>query len=421
MRSIDTLVIGGGQAGLAMSQCLVQAGVDHVVVERGRIGERWHSERWPSLRLLTPAWQTRMPGHRHTGPGAEAFMTMPEVLGFLDEYARARRLPIETGCTVLDVSPYHDGFVVHTSHDTWRARAVVIATGHCDAPSVPAWATQVSPDLHQLAPSQYKGPGSVAPGAVLVVGASASGVQIADELQRAGRDIVIAVGRHLRMPRRYRGRDILAWMEVMGLLSQPLTDTHAPEAARRQPSLQLVGDRTPRTLDLGVLHARGALVVGHLRAIAGHLATFDDDLLATTVAADAKLAMLLSRIDAFIASRGRAVVPAEPFEPLWPRFTEAPRSLDLRALGVSSIVWATGFTRRYPWLRVPGALDDRGELAHDGGVFRRPGLYTIGMQFQRRRNSAFIDGVGRDAHELVQHLARTLRAGTRPSHLGVAS
>ncbi len=423
MRSIDTLVIGGGQAGLAMSHCLALHGIDHVVVERGRVGERWRSERWPTLRLLTPAWQTRLPGHRHPGPHAEAFMTMPEVVQFLDDYASVRRVPVEADCSVLDVSPRVDGYIVHTSRDTWRARSVVIATGHCDAASIPSFARHVSSDIHQLSPSQYKGPGSVPAGAVLVVGASSSGVQIADELQRAGRDVVISVGRHLRMPRRYRGRDILAWMEAMGLLSQRLTDTPSPVAARRQPSLQLVGDRVPRTLDLGILHDRGALVVGHLQSVSGHVARFDDDLLATTVAADAKLATLLARVDAFIATLPRAVVPAEPFEPLWPRFADAPRLLDLRALGVSAIVWATGFVRRYPWLHVPGALDEQGELVHEGGVMRRAGLYALGLQFQRRRNSAFIDGVGRDAEELAHHLALGLgaAAGGHAHREGVAS
>ena len=405
MRTIDTLIIGGGQAGLAMSHCLAGHGIDHVVIERGHIGERWRSERWPTLRLLTPNWQTRLPGHQYAGRDAEGFMSMPDVVELLDGYARTGRLPVQTNCAVHDVSPQPGGFVVHTSHDTWRARSVVIATGHCDTPLVPECARHVSPDIHQLTPSRYRGPHTMPAGGVLVVGASSSGVQIADELLRAGRDVAIAVGRHLRMPRRYRGRDILSWMDAMGLLRQPLRDTPAPEAARRQPSLQLVGDAVPRTLDLGVLHDRGALVVGRLSAMRGHVATFDEDLLATTVAADAKLATLLARIDVFVASLGRRVVAAEPFEPLWPRFTDAPRELDLRALGISTIVWATGFTRRYPWLRVPGALDARGQLRHDEGVMRPPGLYVIGLQFQRRRNSAFIDGVGLDALELAQHLA----------------
>lgn len=421
MQRIDTLIIGAGQAGLAMSQSLTSLGVEHVVLERGDVAERWRSERWPALRLLTPAWQTRLPGHRYTGRAPESFLAMPDVIAMLDGYARSRSLPVLARRTVLDVAPAGGGYVVHTSRETWRARTVVIATGYCDAPLLPDAARDVPCNIHQVVPADYRGAASLPGGAVLVVGASSTGVQIADDLIRAGRQVVIAVGRHLRMPRRYRGRDVLAWMEAMGLLRQRIDDTASPDAARRQPSLQLVGDVAPRTLDLGVLHDHGALVVGRLSGFNGTIARFDDDLLATTVAADAKLAMLLARIDAFIACQRRTVVAAEPFAPLWPRFVDAPRELDLCAHGVSTIVWATGYTRRYPWLRVDGALDWRGDLAHIGGLLRPTGLYTIGMQFQRRRNSAFIDGVGLDAQEIAQHIAAGLRALPHPLMQGVAS
>lgn len=421
MRRIDTLIIGAGQAGLAMSQSLTSLGIEHVAVERGAIGERWRSERWPALRLLTPAWQTRLPGHRYTGRAPESFLAMPDVIAMLDEYARARSLPVLTRRTVLDVTSAGTDYLVHTSHETWLARSVVVATGYCDAPLLPDAARDVPCNIRQVVPADYRGAASLPSGAVLVVGASSTGVQIADDLIRAGRDVVIAVGRHLRMPRRYRGRDVLAWMEAMGLLRQRIDETASPDAARKQPSLQLVGDVEPRTLDLGVLHDKGALVVGHLSGFNGTIARFDDDLLATTVAADAKLAMLLARIDAFIGCLKRTVVAAEPFVPLWPRFVDAPRELDLCAHGVSTIVWATGYTRRYPWMRVHGALDARGDLAHVGGFLQPRGLYTIGMQFQRRRNSAFIDGVGLDAREIAQQIAADLGAHPLASFHGVAS
>src|SRR5215212_4602563 len=216
MKSTDVVIVGAGQAGLAMSRCLAAAGVDHVVLERRDIAERWRSERWDSLRLLTPNWLTRLPGWRYEGPDPNGFMTMPEVVRFLGDYAKSFSSPVHANTTVQSITSHEGGYRVATDAGVWTARSVVVATGHCDRPLVPAAASRLSTRVHQLTPPEYRRPEDLPEGGVLVVGASASGVQIAEELRRSGREVVLAVGRHVRVPRRYRGRDIMWWLDRAG-------------------------------------------------------------------------------------------------------------------------------------------------------------------------------------------------------------
>jgi putative flavoprotein involved in K+ transport len=405
MQRVDTIVIGGGQAGLAMSRCLRDHVIEHVVLERGRVAERWRSERWDSLRLLTPNWQSRLPGYRYAGGEPDSYMTMPEVVNYLEGYARSFGAPIEERTTVVSVEPLGGGYLVVTERGGWEAHNVVIATGYCDVPFVPTLATALPPDVAQVVPTRYRDPGELPEGGVLVVGASATGVQLADEIHASGRPVTLAVGHHTRLPRRYRGRDILWWLDAMGLFDETGDDVYDLEISRRQPSLQLVGRPDHSTLDLPLLERRGVRLVGRAVGVDGARVSFADDLVAHTAGADVRLARLLVRIDAFAASAGleSQVGPAEPFQPfLWP--APAPEAIDLRAEGIQTVVWATGFTRHYPWLRVP-VLDGRGELRHAGGVTPAPGLYALGLSFQRRRKSTFIDGVGDDARELAEHIA----------------
>jgi putative flavoprotein involved in K+ transport len=405
MQRIDTIVVGGGQAGLAMSRCLRDRGIEHVVFERGRVAERWRSERWDSLRLLTPNWQSRLPGYRYAGGEPDSYMTMPEVVGYLEGYARSFGAPIEESTAVVSVEPVDGGYRVATQRGSWEARNVVIATGYCDVPFVPSLAAALPPDVAQVVPTRYRNPRELPEGGVLVVGASASGVQLADEIHASGRPVTLAVGRHMRLPRRYRGRDILWWLDAMGLFDETGDDVYEIEVSRRQPSLQLVGRPDRATLDLPLLEGRGVRLVGRAIGVNRALVSFADDLVAHTAAADVKLAQLLARIDAFVASAGleSEVGPAEPFQPfLWP--APAPEAIDLRSEGIRTVVWATGFRRQYPWLKVK-VLDERGELRHTGGVTPAPGLYALGLSFQRRRKSTFIDGVGDDARELADHIA----------------
>jgi putative flavoprotein involved in K+ transport len=270
-------------------------------------------------------------------------------------------------------------------------------------------ARQLDPDVVQVVPSRYRNPRQLPEGGVLVVGASSTGVQLADEIHASGRPVTLAVGRHTRLPRVYRGRDILWWLDAMGVFDESVGEVFDLASSRAQPSLQLVGRPDRATLDLPVLEARGVRLVGRLVGAEGSRVSLADDLVARTVAADARLARLVQRIDVFAARTGldAEVGPPEPFRPfLWP--ADAPTGLDLHAEGIRTVVWATGFRRLYPWLKVP-VLDERGEIRHEGGVTAVPGLYVIGLYFLRRRKSSFIDGVGGDALELTAHLAAQLR------------
>jgi putative flavoprotein involved in K+ transport len=403
MKRTDTIIIGGGQAGLAMSRCLTDEGIDHVVLERGRVAERWRSERWDSLRLLSPKWHTRLPGFRYQGADRDGFMTMPEVISYFERYAKSFSAPVQDETTVLGVERAERGYRVRTDQGDWETPNVVVATGHSDVPFVPKVASGLSSAFHQVVPSHYKNPEQLPSGGVLVVGASASGIQLAQEIHRSGRPVTLAVGQHTRIPRRYRGRDIAWWLETSGMLDERADRSFNLESARRQPSLQLVGTPDHRTIDLGVLQEEGVRLAGRLDSADGARVGFRDDLHRNMDAAEHKLDKLLERVDAFIdetrmaatASDRRSLIAAE----------DAPTELNLRDAGIASVLWATGYRRRYPWLNVP-VLNIRGEIIHDAGVTQAAGIYALGLNFQRTRKSSFIDGVGNDARVVAEHITQ---------------
>ena len=403
MHATETIIIGGGQAGLAMSRCLTDRGVEHVILERGRVAERWRSERWDSLRLLTPRWQSRLPGWRYRGPDPDGFMTKSEVVTYLDEYARSFRAPLHTGVAVTRVHGRGDSFEVQTDAGGWVSSNVVIATGYCARAAVPAFAADLAGDIDQLVPTQYRNPQQLRAGGVLVVGASATGIQLASEIARTGREVILAVGSHIRMPRHYRGRDIMRWLDEMGVLGETTDQVPDIDASRRQPSLQLIGSEAGGALDLQVLQERGVRIVGRVTGASGHRAYFSDDLADAIGHADRKMHGMLDRIDLHLSRlRLTRAFPVEP-RPRSVAVPTAPRAVNLRDRGVNTVVWATGYRREYPWLHIP-VLDAKGEILHRGGVTPRPGLYVLGLQFMRRRNSAFLDGVGADAADLTEHL-----------------
>jgi putative flavoprotein involved in K+ transport len=400
MHAVETLIVGAGQAGLAVSRCLTAQGADHVVVERGRIAERWRSSRWDSLRLLTPNWMSRLPAWSYCGPDPDGYMTAPELAGHLEDYAGSFAAPVHGNTTVELVEASGGALRVITDQRTWLARNVVVATGTENRPWVPPAASGIDPAIHQLTAGCYRGPDQVPGGGVLVVGASASGAQIADELRRAGRTVVISAGRHARLPRCYRGRDILWWMDQAGVLGQTIDQVHDARSARRAPSLQLSGRGRPVGLD--ALAASGVRLAGRLVAADGHRLSFADDLPATIGGAQARMERLLRTIDGYLARRGGE--DAGPADPL-PPFTApaSPLELDLRRAGISTVIWATGYQPAYPWLRLP-VLDRHGQIAHSRGVTSVPGLYVLGLKFQYRRNSTFIDGVASDARFVAAHV-----------------
>jgi len=401
MRLIDTVIIGGGQAGLALSRLLTKAGHDHVVLERGRVGERWRSERWDSLALLTPNWANRLP-HDDAPVDPDAYTSRSDFVATLERYARSFGAPLRERTTVTAVARAGTGFRVGTDRGDWAADNVVVATGDCAVPVVPWFAT--SAPVEQVHASRYRSPATLAPGGVLVVGAGPSGHQIADELARAGRSVVLAVGRHARIVRRYRGRDIWAWLDELGELSRSFEDLPAHARHRPRPALPLDGREGGRTIDLGVLADAGVRLAGRLEGFAGGHALFGPGPGADIADADARLARLLARIDEHIAARPDrdAFPPAERVSA-----TPAPSpfpALDLPAAGVSAIVWATGYRRHFPWLRIPDVAGDDGGIVHDRGRTAVPGLYVLGMRWQSRMTSHQIGGVGPDAAVLAAHI-----------------
>ena len=407
MTRTTTVIIGAGQAGLAMSRCLSDLGIEHVVLERGKLAQRWRSHSWDSLRLLTPNWMTRLPGFQYDGHDPDGFMSVAELIAFLERYAVSSAAPVLTDTAVQSVERSGHGFRVVTNRSVWSASSVVVATGYSDLPAVPAARRGVAPSVRQMVPSDYRRPEQLAAGGVLVVGASSTGVQLADEIQRSGRQVTLAVGRHTRLPRRHRGRDILWWLDQLGVLSQGADAVHDIERSRHQPSLQLVGRPDHSSLDLAVLHDRGVRLVGRVRDIDGHRVALDDDLVVTTAAADFKMAEILTRIDQFIATTGIAAESPEPFKPTWPLAADTRDKLDLRDARIDTVIWATGYRRAYPWLRVP-VFNAHGEITHKGGVTPEAGLYVLGLNFQCRRNSSFIDGVGDDAWVIAQEIAQSM-------------
>lgn len=402
----DVVVIGAGQAGLAMSHCLSAHGIDHVLLEKGAIGNRWRAERWASLRLLTPNWMTRLPGFAYEGSDPDGFMMKDEVVGFLNRYARSFTAPVREFTPLTALRRDGSGYLIDTGDSTIRARAVVIATGACDRPNLPGWAAHLDPGIAQVTTETYNHSGDLDDGPVLVVGGSATGVQLAEELRKTGRDVTLACGSHVPLPRAYRGRDVMAWMDVAGLLSEPRDPSIAPARAMSQPSLQLVGSTPPRDVGLDRLRSLGVRVVGRALGATGSGLQLSGTLNAEIARGEARRARLLGRIDAYISAHG-IDAPRTCTPRVRPEFGADPRRLDLAGEGIRSIVWATGFRRDYSWLRLP-ALDARGELIQTGGVANLPGLYAMALPFMRRRNSTFIDGVGADARDLANHICRHL-------------
>ncbi len=400
------VVVGAGHAGLAVSHCLAARAIDHVVIERGEVAHTWRTERWESLRLLTPNWQTRVPGLAYDGDDPDGFMTMAEVVAFIERYARLVAPRLETRTAVESLARSGEGYEVTTDRGVWRCSAVVVASGGCNLPRVPAVAAALSGAVEQVTPMDYARPDALPGGGVLVVGASASGVQIADEVHRSGRPVTLAVGEHVRVPRTYRGRDILWWMDRTGLHDERYDEIDDIARARRLPSPQLVGTPERATLDLNALTGRGVRLAGPLVGFADGKARFSGALRNKCTLADLKQGRLLDAIDEWIAGNGRdgEFEPPRRFEPTRLE-DDPPLALDLARQGVRTVIWATGYQPDHSWIDLP-VFDRKGRLRHDGGVVTgSPGLYRIGLNVLRRRKSSFIHGIGDDARDLTDHLA----------------
>ena len=380
------------------------------MLERGEVANSWRRERWDSLRLLTPNWQSRLPGLRYEGPDPDGYMTVPEVTEFIERFAKVSRAPVRTGTNVTSVRRTDDGYRVTTDRGELSCQTVVIASGACNQPSVPRLKDGVPASVEQLTPFDYRDPAKLPDGGVLVVGASATGVQLAAEIRRSGRPVTLSVGEHVRLPRTYRGRDVLWWMDSAGVWDQRYDEVEDLTRARRLPSPQLVGTPGRTTLDLNALTALGVELVGRWAAVRDGKALFSGGLRNVFSLADLKMNRLLGTFDEWAEANGRDAEVAAP-----ERFarTAMPSStrlqLDLTSGEIRAIVWATGFRPGYGWLDVP-VVDAKGHLRHDGGVVDSPGLYALGLPVLRRRRSTFICGIEDDAREVIEHLARYLAA-----------
>lgn len=406
------MVIGAGHAGLAASHFLSQHSIDHIVIERGEVANTWRTERWDSLRLLTPNWQSRLPGFEYDGDDRDGYMTMPEVIGFIDGYARQVDAPLMTNTRVTSVRPNSEGYEVVTDDGIWTGPTVVLATGGFNLASVPAVAEAVPGAVENVAPLEYRRPGSLPEGGVLVVGASATGIQIAEEVHASGRPVTLAVGEHVRLPRVYRGQDIMWWLERTGVLDERWDEVDDLVRARNIPSPQLVGTPERKTLDLNSLTDQGVRLVGRVAGIVDGTAQLSGSLRNLCNLADLKMNRLLDTIDDWVGANGLEgeVGPPHRFEPT--RVVKSPPiSLDLGDRSISTIIWATGFRPDYSWLHAR-VLDRRGRLRHDAGVVTdAPGMYRIGLNMLRRRKSSFIHGAEDDARDLVDHLAAYVGVG----------
>ncbi|HUW15881.1 MAG TPA: NAD(P)/FAD-dependent oxidoreductase [Actinomycetes bacterium] len=399
---VEALVVGGGQAGLAMSEHLSRCGVAHLVLERNRIAERWRSERWDSLVANGPAWHDRFPGLEFSDIGPEEFASKERVADYFVDYAEKIAAPIRCGVEVTSArrNVGRPGFRVETSEGSIDARFVVAATGPFQRPVVPA----IVPDdagLMQIHSSGYRNPSQLPEGAVLVVGAGSSGVQIADELLRAGRRIYLSVGPHDRPPRRYRGRDFVWWLGVLGKW-----DEETPPQGKEHVTIAVSGAHGGHTVDFRDLANRGMVLVGRTRSLEGGALRFSADLADNLAHGDDNYLSLLDEADAYVTRNGIDLPDDPDARALGPTpgcVSDPILELDLASAGVTSIIWATGFTVDYSWLQVD-ALDVNGRPSHRRGVSSEPGVYFLGLPWLARRGSSFIWGVWHDAAYVADHI-----------------
>jgi putative flavoprotein involved in K+ transport len=385
-----------------MSRCLAERAIDHVVLERGEIADSWH-RRWDSLRLLTPNWMSRLPDYRYEGDDPDGYMNMPEVIDYLRTYAARIQAPVECHTEVTAVRTGGDGYLVATADGEWSCRAVVLASGPYNRAEVPALAERLPGSVMSLAPTEYRNPGELEDGNVLVVGAAATGVQLAEEIHRSGRPVTLAVGHHVRLPRVYRGMDVMWWLDAAGILDERHDEVDDIERARHVASFQLVGSPSRGTVDLNRLQELGIRLVGRFAGLTDDgKVQFSGSLPNVCALADLKLGRLLNTLDDWATENGLDQ-EAEPPERFLPTDLPADPPLMLSTKEFKTILWATGFRSDYPWLHLP-VLDTKGRVIHEGGVTPAPGLYQMGSTFLRRRKSTFIDGVGDDARELVDHM-----------------
>jgi putative flavoprotein involved in K+ transport len=405
---VDVAVIGAGQAGLATSHELACAGVEHLVLERERVGASWHG-RWDSFCLVTPNWSVRLPGGEYGGDDPDGYLPRDGIVGFLEGYAATFAAPVRPGVDVTSLEPVADGFVLRTSDGDLRARSVVVATGAYQRPHRPSGASTLPPDLPQLDAEGYQNPSSVPSGAVLVVGSGQTGCQIAEELNASGRDVFLSCGRAPWAPRRLGDRDIVWWALETGFLDQRATSLPDPRA-RLAANIQNSGARGGHDLHYRTLRAAGVTLVGHFLGAEGRRARFAPDLAQSIAWGDDRYRELMDLVRTTVAERGLPLPDIPEPEPFDPR---APEDLDLSGFGAA--IFAGGFRPDYGrWVQVPGAFGDLGFPVHvDGESTVAPGLFFVGVHFLRTRKSSLLCGVGEDAALVARRISARHGAPSR--------
>jgi putative flavoprotein involved in K+ transport len=401
---VETLIIGGGQAGLAMSHMLAKRGRPHLVVERSRIAERWRSERWDGLHFQFPNWSIKLPDFPYAASDPDGFATKQAVLKYIEAYADFVKPPLRAGVAVTRLRRHSsgNGFVAETTAGQIESDNVVVATGPYQRPKFPDLLRDYK-DLFQVHAANYTSPDQLPPGAVLVVGSGASGAQITEELMRAGRRVFLSVGRHRRVPRRYRGRDLMWWLYTLG------RDKMTAEERGPDRLLPLItGAYGGHTVDLRQYAADGATLLGHLAGANGSVLQFASDIVENIRQGDASYNFFLGMADAHVASAGLDM-PADPAAharlPKPAGIETPPLQLDLRAENVNAVIWATGYALDFGWIDMPAIKED-GEPIHHHGIAEIPGLYFIGLQWLSKMMSSFLSGVGDDAARLADHIAK---------------
>lgn len=400
----NTIIIGGGQAGLAMSYFLTQQGREHIILERNqRVAESWRG-RWDSFTLVTPNWQLQMPGYPYQGEDPEGFLTRDEVVQYLEEYVEMFNPPLRFGVevTAVERQEQEDGYVVRTTKGTFRAENVVVAVGTFQHPDIPTFNQNVPEEIHQLHSSEYVNPESLPGGPVLVVGSGQSGCQIAQELNESGRQVYLSTGSATRLPRRYRGKDGMWWADKLGITTQTVDDLEDP-AERFNPNPQVSGKDGGQDINLHAFARNGIQLLGHVDDIQGQKAILAPDLHENLARADQFAAQFYKGVDKFVQKAGLDV-PEESVAELDHGYDqEEIGELGLDEAGIKTVLWATGFDWDYSWVK-PATFDDFGYPVQRRGVTDSPGLYFLGLHFLYNRISALFYGVGDDAEHIAKHM-----------------
>jgi len=393
-----------------MSQCLSECSVDHVVLERGEIANSWKHERWDSLKLLTPNWQSRLPGYCYNGDEPDGYMAMPELISFIEKYARQISAPVKLETRVTSVSIGGGKYQVATTQGNWQCDSLVVASGACNQAQIPTVAEAAPASIKMITPIDYRNPEQLPQGGVMVVGASATGLQLAEEIHRSGRPVTLTIGEHVRLPRTYRGKDILWWMDALGILDERYDEIDDIVRGRNIPSPQLVGSRERDSLDLNRLTALGVKLRGRLAGFNDGKAQFSGSLRNVCALADLKMLRLLNTIDEWVTDNQHLarVDPPQRYDDTEVE-SSPPLLMDLTKNNINTILWATGYSADYSWLDIP-VLDRKGKIRHDGGVVDSPGMYLMGVTLLRRRKSSYIHGAVDDARDLSAHLVAYLES-----------